>query len=89
MVLVMPLDRPDFNARSAVPLYEQAAEWIAAHIADGRLEPGEQLPSERYLSDDWEIGYQTIRHTMSVLRERGLLVSRQGKGTFVAVPPKR
>lgn len=86
MVLVMPLDRPALNARSAVPLYEQAADWIAAHIADGRLEPGEQLPSERYLSDDWEIGYQTIRHAIDVLRERGLLVSRQGKGTFVAVP---
>ena len=84
MVLVMPLQRPALNAKSAVPLYEQAADWIAAHIQDGRLEPGEQLPSERYLADDWEIGYQTIRHAMVVLRERGLLVSRQGKGTFVA-----
>jgi DNA-binding GntR family transcriptional regulator len=84
MLLLMPLDRPQLNARSAVPLYEQAADWIAAHIADGRLEAGEQLPSERYLSDDWEIGYQTMRHAMQVLRERKLIVSRQGKGTFVA-----
>jgi DNA-binding GntR family transcriptional regulator len=84
MLLLMPLDRPQLNARSAVPLYEQAADWIAAHIADGRLEAGEQLPSERYLSDDWEIGYQTMRHAMQLLRERKLIVSRQGKGTFVA-----
>lgn len=83
MVLLMALDRPQLNPRSAVPLYEQAADHIAACIADGRLEAGEQLPSERYLSDDWEIGYQTVRHAMDVLRERGLVVSRQGKGTYV------
>jgi DNA-binding GntR family transcriptional regulator len=86
MLLVMPMERPALNPDSVTPLYEQAADWIAAHIADGRLQPGEKLPSERYLSDDWEIGYQTIRHAIVVLRERGLVVSRQGKGTFIAAP---
>jgi DNA-binding GntR family transcriptional regulator len=83
MLLAMPLERPALNPDSVMPLYEQAADWIAAHIDDGRLAAGEKLPSERYLADDWEIGYQTIRHAIEVLRERGLVVSRQGKGTFV------
>jgi GntR family transcriptional regulator len=32
------------------------------------------------------VAYQTIRHAMKVLRERGLIVSIQGRGTFVQDP---
>jgi DNA-binding GntR family transcriptional regulator len=83
MLLAMALTRPVLKLSSAVPIYEQAAEHIAAAIASGDLMPGDKLPAERDLADEWEIGYQTIRHTMQVLRERGLIVSRVGKGTFV------
>ena len=37
----------------------------------------------RKLAEDWGIAYQTVRRTMQELRERGLVVSRVGKGTFV------
>ncbi len=67
-----------------MPLYEQAADYVAAQIAAGQLAPGQKLPAERDLADQWGIGYQTVRRAMRELRDRGLVVSRVGKGTFIA-----
>ena len=36
----------------------------------------------RDLADEWGVAYQTVRRAMRELRERGLVVSRVGKGTF-------
>jgi DNA-binding GntR family transcriptional regulator len=80
-------DRPAFDPASAVPLYEQAADWIAGQVERGELRPGQKLPAERDLADQWGIGYQTVRRAMRELRERGLIVSRVGKGTFVSARP--
>jgi GntR family transcriptional regulator len=79
----MALERPAFDHTSVVPLYEQAAGYVAHQIAAGELEPGQKLPAERDLADAWGIGYQTVRRAMQELRDRGLVVSRVGKGTFV------
>lgn len=40
--------------------------------------------TERDLADEWGVAYQTVRRAMRELRERGLIVSVVGKGTFVA-----
>jgi len=64
-------------------LYVQAADYLAAKIASGDLAPGSRLPAERDLADQWGIAYQTVRRTMRELRERGLVTSVVGKGTFV------
>jgi GntR family transcriptional regulator len=81
-VLIMS-DAPRFDPVSPVPLYEQAADWVASAIESGELAHGQKLPSERDLADQWQIGYQTVRRAMRELRERGLIVSVVGKGTFV------
>jgi len=86
MVLTMALSRPSLNPSAVTPLYEQAAEHIAAAIASGDLQPGDKLPAERDLAEDWGIGYLTVRHAIAVLRDRGLIVSRVGKGTYVKAP---
>jgi DNA-binding GntR family transcriptional regulator len=75
---------PAFNPDSVVPLYVQAADYVAAKIASGELAPGQRLPSERDLAIEWGIGYQTARRAVRELRDRGLVASRVGKGTFVA-----
>ena len=62
--------------------YVQTANVIAA-----RIEAGEftwRLPAERDLARELGVAYQTLRHSMKVLRDRGLIVTRQGRGTFVA-----
>jgi GntR family transcriptional regulator len=73
-----------FDPSSVTPLYEQAADYVAGQIERGELTRGQKLPAERDLADQWGIGYQTVRRAMRDLRERGLIVSRVGKGTFVA-----
>jgi DNA-binding GntR family transcriptional regulator len=78
-------DPPVFNPDSVVPLYVQAADYVAGQIAAGKLAPGSRLPAERDLAEQWHVAYQTVRRTMQELRERGLVVSRVGKGTFVVI----
>ena len=72
-----------FNPFSPVPLYVQAADRIAAQIASGELVKDQRLPSERDLAGQWGIAYLTVRRAMRELRERGLVTSVPGKGTYV------
>ncbi len=63
---------------------------VANHIAS-RIEVGEithKLPAERALAEEYGVAYQTVRHAMALLRDRGLIITRQGRGTFVAPGPR-
>ena len=62
--------------------YMQVAKVIAARIEAGEI--GDRLPGERDLAKEFDVAYQTLRQAMKVLRERGLIITRQGRGTFVA-----
>lgn len=65
--------------------YVQVANNIAVRIETGEIT--HKLPSERSLAEEYGVAYQTVRHAMKVLRERGMIITRQGRGTFVA--PRR
>lgn len=80
--------RPELNAGSAKPLYEQIADWVQGEITAGRLVPGQKFADSRELAEDWGVAYLTVRRAMTALAERGLVVSRVGKGTFVAEQPE-
>ena len=43
-----------------------------------------KLPAERSLADEYEVSYVTVRRAMEVPRERGVIVTIHGRGTFVA-----
>lgn len=81
--MIVMADAPLFDSSSATPLYIQAANHVAAEITAGTLAPGQRLAAERDLADEWGIAYQTVRRTMQELRERGLVESVVGKGTFI------
>jgi len=66
-----------------VPEYRQAAEFIRGAIADGRLQPGESLPSETQFADYFGIGVDAIRAALKVLRDEGLIETSQAIGSFV------
>jgi len=80
----MTLSRPVLVSSSAVPLYEQVADHIAAEVAAGNLHPGDKLPGERELAREWGVAYGTVRAAIWLLRDRGVIISRHGKGTFIA-----
>lgn len=62
--------------------YQQVADSIAARIETSRYTV--RLPAERDLAEEFDVSYVTVRHAAAILRERGLIVSIQGRGTFVA-----
>ncbi len=53
-------------------------------ILRGILRPGDRLPPERELSEQLDVSRPSLREALSELQERGLLVSRQGSGVYVA-----
>jgi GntR family transcriptional regulator len=73
------------------PLYEQVADALRAEIREGRYRPGDKLPSERELSERFEVSKVTARQAIVQLRAEGLGTSRAGSGVFVAEkgPPRR
>lgn len=74
------------NKTSPVPLYYQLAELLREQIRIGELKAGEQIPSERQLSEDYSISRMTARQAVAYLVREGVLIARHGLGTFVAEP---
>jgi GntR family transcriptional regulator len=66
------------------PLYQQIVEAIRREIAEGRLPSGAPLPSFRVLAKDMLVSLITVKRAYEELEREGLLVRRQGLGTFVA-----
>lgn len=67
----------------AEPLYRQIAQDLKRKIETGVLEPGEQLPNEVELREEYDASRNTIRDAIKRLSNLGLLETRPGKGTFV------
>jgi DNA-binding GntR family transcriptional regulator len=70
----------------AIPMgAAQVAEDLAARIASGEYgPPGTQLPRYEDLAELYSVGMRTVSTVMMILKMQGVVVSVQGKGTFVA-----
>lgn len=66
------------------PLYLQLARSLRDHISDGGIGPGGALPSERDLSEMAGLSRVTVRKGIQQLIDEGIVVRKQGSGTFVA-----
>ena len=67
-----------------LPIYYQLKELIRQKIAQGVWKPGDLLPSERELSEQYDISRMTARQALNELLSEGLVRRVQGRGTFVA-----
>jgi DNA-binding transcriptional regulator YhcF (GntR family) len=65
------------------PPYRQVANALRAAILTKQLAPGEQLPSGNELAKRYGVARMTVQQALRVLRDEGLIVSRQGSGVFV------
>lgn len=72
------------DKNSPSPAYVQIEEQIQEKIFSGELALGEQLPTERILSDHAGISRGTIKRAYDGLSQKGILERRQGSGTFVS-----
>jgi GntR family transcriptional regulator len=66
------------------PLYKQIERDIMQCLAKGEWRPGAQLPTESELARRFGVAIYTVRAGIGELVTAGILVRRQGKGTFVA-----
>lgn len=69
---------------SSVPIYEQIKKSIIEQIVSDELKEDEAIPSIRNLAQDIKISVMTIKKAYDELEQEGYIISRQGKGTFVA-----
>lgn len=64
-------------------LYEQIVQQIEETILKGELKPGDQLPAERDLAEQFGVSRTAVREAVKALREKGLVEAYTGRGTFV------
>ena len=69
------------NNRS-IPLYFQLEQILKSKILTGGFSPREKIPTETELCDAYRVSKITVRQAILNLVNEGLLVRKQGKGTF-------
>jgi DNA-binding GntR family transcriptional regulator len=74
----------EIRHNSPVPVYVQLADLIAGQIESGDLQPDYPIPSEAQLKQEFGVARNTARRAVELLRERGLVYTIGGRGTFVA-----
>ena len=68
----------------ARPMYLQIMEQIRHRVAVGDWLPGHEIPSIRALAVDIKVSVITVKRAYLELEHQGVIVTRQGRGTFVA-----
>lgn len=63
--------------------YQQLADALAAEIRAERIAVGDRLPTEAALAREYDVSRYTVRAALRVLRDQGLITSRQGMGSRV------
>jgi GntR family transcriptional repressor for pyruvate dehydrogenase complex len=64
-------------------LYEQIIEQIQSLVMEGALHPGDKLPSERELAEQFGVSRTAVREAVKGLRQKGLVEIQPGRGTFI------
>lgn len=79
----MTSDGDDLDRGAGIALWRQIEARLAREIADGALEPGAAMPTERELAERFGVNRHTMRRALAALAERGLIRIEQGRGMFV------
>ena len=81
-----PVLMSKLSLETDIPLYYQLVNIIKRNITAGTLKPGDVLPSESEMCKSFDISRSTVRQAVSMLEDEGLVVRKQGRGTYVAQP---
>lgn len=76
----------EIDTGSFTPAYYQLASILHGRIMDGRLRPGDRIPGENELGDEFGLSRMTARKAITVLADEGLVDRHRGRGTFVSKP---
>lgn len=67
--------------------YMEIVNSLTERIRDGEYVPGDMLPGQRALMDEYKMSWSTVIKAMEYLARKGIVERRQGFGTLVAEPP--
>ncbi len=74
------------NRQSKLPLYQQLYEMLRGAITRGEWKPGDLIPAESALIEQYGVSRITIRQVLDMLVQEGLIYRQRGRGSFVAHP---
>ena len=77
----------EIDFRSGIPIYLQVVDRIKEMIIDGRLKPGDQLPTVRALALEMRVNFNTVARSYRILDEAGIISTQQGRGTYILDEP--
>jgi GntR family transcriptional regulator len=72
------------DEQSGIPVWIQVRKRLVYTIISGQYKPGDQLPTVRELAVQLDINYNTVNKVYQDLERDGYIVTRRGRGTFVA-----
>lgn len=75
---------PPLSPAAPGPLYQQIVDGIKREVSEGRLRPGEPLPSFRALAETLFVSLITVKRAYEELEREGIIFRKQGLGTFVS-----
>lgn len=78
--------RLDFSGE--VPIYQQIRNQIVLGIAEGRLKPGQRLPSTRALAEECGVNTMTVGKAYQLLKSEGYVTADRRGGTLVCAAAK-
>jgi GntR family transcriptional regulator len=79
--------QPDaINRHSKLPYYQQLYDIFRAKIDRGEWSPGDMIPPESELIEQYEVSRITVRQVLDMLVKEGLIYRERGRGSFVAHP---
>ena len=73
-----------FDFSSSVPIYLQLRNQIVIGIAEGKLQPGEKLPTIRNLAEESGINMMTVSKAYQILKQEGYIITDRRNGATVA-----
>jgi GntR family transcriptional regulator len=79
--------QPMLNRDSPIALHRQLAQRLREAIYGGTYKQGDSIPTEQALMAQYQVSRITARQAVMQLVTEGLLVRRQGKGSFVSAQP--
>jgi len=77
----------ELDFRSGIPIYLQVVDRIKEMIANGRLSPGDQLPTVRSLALELRVNFNTVARAYRLLDDAGIISTQQGRGTYILEAP--
>jgi GntR family transcriptional regulator len=72
------------DEQSGIPVWIQVRRRLVYVIVSGQYRPGDQLPTVRELAVQLDINYNTVNKVYQDLERDGYIVTKRGRGTFVA-----